>query len=121
MTAPTAVEYHPPAEAQRMSTRQRKAVNELIRAFVPGEASVISSDVDFSGLLAARERLNLALAVAGNREATDPLIEAAREAVARIDEVTDALFAAAEIPADAQSWPKCPTFGNTGDPAHVVG
>lgn len=67
VTAPTAVVYQPPAEAQRMSTRQRKALDELIRAFVCGETPARTAEVDFARLLAARDRLNVAMAAAGER------------------------------------------------------
>jgi hypothetical protein len=119
VTAPTAVAYEPPAEAQRMTTRQRKAMNELIRAFV-AEVPPATAGVDFGGLLAAREQLNLALA-AEKQEAAERLAEAAREAVARIDEVADALFAAADNEAaDCESCSDFTTFG-VNDPAPITG
>ena len=69
VTAPAAVVYQPPREAQRMSTRQRKALDEVIRAFVAEPAVAAPSGVDFGGLLAARERLSVALAGTGDDHA----------------------------------------------------
>jgi hypothetical protein len=122
VTAPAAAAYQPPAEAQRMTTRQRKAINELIRAFV-AEVPPATAGVEFGGLLAARERLNAALAAAGGQGGPQRLAEAAREAVARIDEVTDALFAAMDDQdcADAESWSDVTTLAGTEDRAHAVG
>lgn len=90
--APMADRYEPPAEAQRMSTPQRKALDQLLRAFLGDQAPVkYAGGVDFSALLVVREQLNTATA-AGDRQA---LTEAARSAVRAIDEVTAAVFAAA--------------------------
>ena len=120
--APAAVVYQPPREAQRMSTRQRKALDEVIRAFVAEPAVAAPSGVDFGGLLAARERLSVALAGTGDDHA-QRLVDAAREVVARIDEVTDAVFAAA-TDADAADCESCldgATFSSISDPAHAAG
>ena len=95
VSAPAAVVYQAPAEAQRMTTRQRKALDELIRAFAAGDTPAPGAGLDFGRLLAARERLTTALTAAGEHVAADRLVEAAREAVAGIDEVIDAVFAAA--------------------------
>ena len=122
VTAPAAVVYQPPREAQRMSTRQRKALDEVIRAFVAEPAVAAPSGVDFGGLLAARERLSVALAGTGDDHA-QRLVDAAREVVARIDEVTDAVFAAA-TDADAADCESCldgATFSSISDPAHAAG
>jgi phage I-like protein len=103
-----------------MTTRQRKAVNELIRALVAEDPA--AAGVDFCRLLAARERLNVALEDAGEHGGLERLSEAAREALARIDEVTDARFAAAgEDPADAQSLADFATLTSTDEPAHAGG
>jgi hypothetical protein len=121
--APTAVVYQPPSEAQRMSTRQRKALDELIRAFASDDRPAGAAGVDFGRLLAARERLNAALASAGEDDGTERLAEAAREAVAGIDEVVDALFATAsdDDAADGESLNDFAGFTKTGSPARAVG
>jgi pyruvate/2-oxoglutarate dehydrogenase complex dihydrolipoamide acyltransferase (E2) component len=118
--APTTVAYEPPREAQRMSTRQRKALDELIRAFATEPAATTLSGVDLGGLLAARERLNVALAGTGG---VQQLRDAAREVMARIDEVTDAVFAAASDQ-DAANCESCldgATSSSIDDPAHATG
>jgi hypothetical protein len=123
VTAPTAVEYQPPAEAQRMSTRQRKAVTELIRAFVAETAPSPAPRVDFARLLAARERLTDALATVGEGQGAEPLTEAAREAVTHIDEVIDALFAATgeQVATNLESCSDFRTFSSIDDPVHATG
>jgi hypothetical protein len=123
--APTAVVYAPPAEAQRMSTRQRKALDELIRAFAADEKPAGAAGVDFSRLLGARERLNAALATTGEDDRAEQLAEAAREAVAGIDAVIDALFAAAsDTDDDAAHDESLSGFAGlvkTGNPAPAIG
>jgi hypothetical protein len=121
VSAPAAVTYQAPAEAQRMSTRQRKALDELIRAFAADDKPAPGVGLDFGRLLAARERLNTAL-TGGEHVAAARLVEAAREAVAGIDEVIDALFAAAsdQDPADDESLPDFTGF-TTDNPARAVG
>jgi predicted RNA-binding Zn ribbon-like protein len=122
VSAPAAVVYQVPAEAQRMTTRQRKALDELIRAFAADDKPAPAAGLDFGRLLAARERLNTALTAGGERVAAARLVEAAREAVAGIDEVIDALFAAAsdQDPADDESQPDFTGF-TTDHPARAVG
>jgi hypothetical protein len=92
VVAPTGVAYQAPPEAQRMNSRQRKAVTELIRAFAPA-AREADSGVDYARLLGARDRLNSALQDGAVPPAV--LADAARDAVACIDELADALFRAA--------------------------
>ncbi|KRQ17809.1 hypothetical protein BKG80_18135 [Mycobacteroides chelonae] len=90
--APMAERYEPPAEAQRMSTPQRKAVDQLLRAFLGDQVPANRIDgVDFSPLLAIREQLDAAAAADDSARLT----EAVQCAVRVIDEVTAALFAAA--------------------------
>ncbi|SKU91890.1 Uncharacterised protein [Mycobacteroides abscessus subsp. abscessus] len=90
--APMTERYEPPAEAQRMSTPQRKAVDQLLRAFLGDQVPANRIDgVDFSPLLAIREQLDAAAAADDSARLT----EAAQCAVRVIDEVTAALFAAA--------------------------
>ncbi|OBJ81398.1 hypothetical protein A9W97_02440 [Mycobacterium gordonae] len=122
VSAPAAVVYQAPAEAQRMTTRQRKALDELIRAFAADDTPAPAAGLDFGRLLAARERLTTALTAGGEHVADERLVEAAREAVAGIDEVIDALFAAAsdQDPADHESLSDWPGF-STEHPAHAVG
>jgi hypothetical protein len=122
VTTPAAVAYQPPRETQRMNTRQRKALDELIRAFVADEAPTAkTSGVDYGRLLAARERLNVALAAAGDG-VDGPLGEAAREAIACIDAVTDALFVAAGEPhVDGQPWPQDADFEEADGATHGLG
>ncbi len=52
VSAPAAVVYQPPAEAQRMSTRQRKALDELIRAMKPARNTLIDIEDMEEGELA---------------------------------------------------------------------
>ena len=122
VSAPAAVVYQAPAEAQRMTTRQRKALDELIRAFAAGDTPAPGAGLDFGRLLAARERLTTALTAAGEHVAADRLVEAAREAVAGIDEVIDAVFAAAsdQDPADDGSLTDF-TGLSTDHPVRAVG
>jgi hypothetical protein len=120
VTAPAAIVYEPPREAQRMTTRQRKALDEMIRAFVSDEPAGQACGVDYGRLLAARDRLNAALAACA---AGGPLADSAREVVASIDEVTSALFATASGTDhdDAESWSEFPVFEADDGPAHAVG
>ncbi|BBZ12293.1 hypothetical protein [Mycobacterium branderi] len=122
VTAPAAAVYQPPAEAQRMTTRQRKALDELIRAFAADDKPAPAAGVDFGRLLAARERLTTALTAGGERVAAERLAEAAWEAVAGIDEVIDALFAAAsdQDPTGGESLSDF-TGLSTKHPARAVG
>ncbi|WP_343576930.1 hypothetical protein [Mycobacterium sp.] len=122
VSAPAAVVYQPPAEAQRMTTRQRKAIDELIRTFAADDKPAAAAGLDFGRLLAARECLSAALNVGDEHSAATRLVEAAREAVAGIDEVIDALFAATsdQDPADDES--RSDFTGFTADsPARAVG
>ncbi|MEC4903822.1 hypothetical protein [Mycobacteroides chelonae] len=90
--APMADRYQPPAEAQRMSTPQRKAIDQLLRAFLGDQVPANhNGEVDFSPLLTVREQLDTAVRV----EDRVALTQAARRAVQVIDEVMAALFAAA--------------------------
>lgn len=122
VTAPAAVVYQPPAEAQRMTTRQRKALDELIRAFAADDKPAPAAGLDFGRLLAARECLNAALTAGGEHVAAERLVEAAREAVAGIDGVIDALFVAAsdQDPADDESLSDFRGF-TTDNPAPALG
>jgi hypothetical protein len=121
--APTAVVYQPPPEAQRMTTRQRKALDELIRAFASNDQPTRVEGVDFGRLLAARERLNVALGLDSGHDATEQLAQAAREAVAGIDAVIAALFAAASDndATDDESLSDFTGFTKTGNPAPAIG
>ncbi|BAP95720.1 hypothetical protein [Mycobacteroides abscessus] len=102
---PMADRYEPPAEAQRMTTPQRKAIDQLLRAFIGDHVPVNRVDgVDFSKLLAVREQLATAVA----HDDAVALLETGRCAVQVIDEVTAALFAAAGSDNSAdheQQWP----------------
>ncbi|WP_235659391.1 hypothetical protein [Mycobacteroides abscessus] len=90
--APMAERYEPPAEAQRMTTSQRKALDQPLRVFLGDQASVkYTGEVAFLALLAVREQLNTATST-GDRQA---LTEAARSAIRAIDEVAAAVFAMA--------------------------
>lgn len=104
--APMADRYEPPSEAQRMTTPQRKALDQLLRAFLGDQARVNDVDgVDFSRLLAVRQLLTTAVV----QDDADALAEASRQAIRVIDEVTAALFATADDgdgEADSsESWP----------------
>jgi hypothetical protein len=93
VTAPAAAAYQPPTEAQRMSTRQRRAVDELIRAFIADDIrEVLPTRRDLTNLVDARQRLRAALSAAkGDQAATGQLAAAARDAVRCIDETLDML------------------------------
>lgn len=85
---PAADRYELPAEAQRMDTRQRRALDELLRAFVASQTPAAASG--FGALLAARDQLEAALA--DSQGADQPLALAARAVIAAIDETTVAQF-----------------------------
>ncbi|AKC37997.1 Uncharacterised protein [Mycolicibacterium phlei] len=89
---PAAEQYQVPAEAHRMSTRQRRALDELLRAFISEELVPQSTPKrGFGTLLAARDRLAAAVAdtaVAHEAELTG----AALGVIAAIDEAVAALF-----------------------------
>lgn len=101
---PAAEQYQVPAEAQRMSTRQRRALDELLRAFVIEQAPPAAPS--FGALLAARDELAAALH-AGHTDS--PLVDAARAVIASIDDTTAALFSDVEDDQDAltggRHWP----------------
>jgi hypothetical protein len=98
VTAPTAVAYQPPREAQRMNTRQRKAVDELIRAFVVDDVGEGVTRRDLANLVDARQRLRAAVsAVEGDQAATGRLLAAARDAVRCFDETLDMLNNAGQM------------------------
>jgi hypothetical protein len=120
VVAPTGVAYQVPPEAQRMTSRQRKAVTEMIRAFAPA-AREADSAVDYARLLAARDRLNTAL-----RDGATQLTDAAREAVSCIDELADALFGTAGGQrggdwVNACSWSDSPDFEEEDGRARATG
>lgn len=97
---PAADQYEVPAEAQRMNTRQRRALDELLRAFVIERTSPTMPGL--GALLAARDELAAALEAAGVE--AGPVTTAAHAAITAIDDVTAALFNsdvgnAAELPA----------------------
>lgn len=80
---PGAEHYRLPDESQRMSTRQRRALDELVRAFVDQE---LAPTVPAMGnLLTARNELAEALDVKSRHLAT-----AARSVLAAIDEFVEA-------------------------------
>jgi hypothetical protein len=74
-------------------------------------------------LLTAREHLDTALTAAGGAESVEPLADAAREAVASIDEVIDAVFAvsADQDASDAPLWSGTDEGQEDRGPAHAVG
>lgn len=122
VNAPSGVAYQPPREAQRMSARQRKALDELIRAFTAQATPTVATGVDFGRLLAVRESLHAALGSTGEKDAPERLAEVARAAVARIDEVIDALFAASagEDVAAGAPWSELTQRQEDSGPARVV-
>jgi hypothetical protein len=91
VSAPAAVAYDPPAEAQRMNTRQRKAVDELLRAFVRDDIRELATRSDLTNLVDARQRLQEAVGVVEDQAAAGQLVAAARDAVRCIDETLDML------------------------------
>lgn len=104
--APMAERYEPPVEAQRMTTPQRKALDQLLRAFLGNQVRVNDVDgMDFSRLLAVRQQLAMAV----TQDDANALSEASRQAIRVIDEVAAALFAAADnVDGEVdspESWP----------------
>lgn len=91
VSAPAATAYEPPAEAQRMNTRQRKAVDELLRAFVRDDISELATRSNLTNLVDTRQRLRAALGAVEDQAATGQLVAAARDAVRCIDETLDML------------------------------
>lgn len=85
---PMSEQYQLPAEAQRMDTRQRRALDELLRAFVVPRAPVVMPGL--GALLSARDQLETAVAGAGAQDGS--VITAARAAIAAIDDATLSLF-----------------------------
>ncbi|MBS9535915.1 hypothetical protein KIH27_20230 [Mycobacterium sp. M1] len=110
---PAADQYQVPAEAHRMNTRQRRALDELLKAFVVEQAAPTTPGL--GALLAARDDLAAALATAESDPG--PLAAAAHAAIAAIDDVAAALFSDAvglgESHDDAAWVP-------AGDPTPVV-
>jgi hypothetical protein len=88
--APAMVAYEPPSEAQRMNTRQRKAVDELLRAFIAEDAGAVTTRSDLTNLVGARQRLGAALS-AVDQAVTGQLVAAAQDAIRCIDETLDIL------------------------------
>ncbi|MEM6107585.1 hypothetical protein AAHS21_15285 [Mycobacterium sp. 050272] len=100
--APAAVAYEPPSEAQRMNTRQRKAVDELLRAFIADEIGVVATHGGLANLVDARQRLRAALsAIEIEQPTAGQLVAAARDAVRCIDETLDML---SDTSAMVPSW-----------------
>ena len=89
---PMSEQYQLPVEAQRMDTRQRRALDELLRAFVVAQAPVEMPG--FGALLAARDHLEATVA-AGEGAEDHPVVVAARAAIAAIDDATLSLFSSA--------------------------
>lgn len=85
---PAADQYQVPAEAHRMNTRQRRAIDELLRAFVVEQAAPVMPGL--GALLTARDELAAVLKAA--RVEAEPLTTAAYAAITAIDDVTAALF-----------------------------
>jgi len=108
---PAADHYQVPGEAQRMSTRQRRALDELLRAFVIEQSSLAVPGL--GALLAARDELAATLETVGVE--TEPLATAAYATISAIDEVTAALFNS-----DVGNAEDVPT-GDTAPLACVVG
>jgi hypothetical protein len=100
--APAAVAYEPPPEARRMNTRQRKAVDELIRAFIADDIGKVATRGDLANLVDARQRLRAALSSVESDQATaGQLVAAARDAMRCIDETLDMLSSTSTM---APSW-----------------
>ena len=75
-----------------MNTRQRKAVDELLRAFIADEISVVATHGGLANLVDARQRLRAALsAVEIDHPTAGQLVAAARDAVRCIDKTLDML------------------------------
>ncbi|CQD16732.1 hypothetical protein BN970_03575 [Mycolicibacterium conceptionense] len=102
---PMSEQYQLPAEAQRMDTRQRRALDELLRAFVVTQAPMTMPG--FAGLLSARDQLEAA--VAGDATDDGLVVVAARAVIAAIDDATVSLFGGAGNGSgdvsDDQRWP----------------
>lgn len=101
---PATEQYLLPAEAQRMDTRQRRALDELLRAFVVPQAPPAAPN--FGALLAARDQLDAALTASGDE--ASPIAVAARAVIGAVDEATLAMFNAGddpEAPEGGQGWP----------------
>lgn len=88
---PMSEQYQLPAEAQRMDTRQRRALDELLRAFVVPQEPVAMPG--FGALLSARDQLDAAVAGADTEDG--PVFVAARAVIAAIDDATLSLFGGA--------------------------
>ena len=100
--APGAVGYEPPSEAQRMNTRQCKAIDELIRACIADDTGAVATRSDLTNLVDARQRLGAALsAVDVAQPATGQLVAAAQDAMRCIDETLDILSNTSAMP---PSW-----------------
>jgi len=85
--------YRPPAEADRLDARQRKALSELIRAVVPDEQAPYRpfAPRQAAQVAAGRDRLRAALlASAADPDAGDEVAAAAIALVACLDAVLDA-------------------------------
>ena len=89
---PTGEQYRLPAEAQRMDTRQRRALDELLRAFVVSRAPVAMPG--FGALLSARDELEAAVEGAGAQDGS--VVAAARTVITAIDDATLSLFNATD-------------------------
>lgn len=115
---PTADQYQVPVEAQRMNTRQRRALDELLRAFVVEQTSPAVPGL--GPLLAARDELAVALETTGIE--TSPLAAAAHAAIAAIDDATAALFSSgADNPGELPGDPTWPPAGDAAPMACAVG
>lgn len=89
---PAGEQYRLPAEAQRMDTRQRRALDELLRAFVVSRAPVAMPG--FGALLSARDELEAAVEGAGAQDGS--VVAAARAVITAIDDATLSLFNATD-------------------------
>lgn len=89
---PADEQYRLPAEAQRMDTRQRRALDELLRAFVVSRAPVAMPG--FGALLSARDELQAAVEGAGAQDGS--IVAAARAVITAIDDATLSLFNATD-------------------------
>lgn len=88
---PTGEQYQLPAEAQRMDTRQRRALDELLRAFVVPQTPLTVPG--FGPLLSARDQLDTAIAASDGAQ-DRPIVVAARAAIAAIDAAALSMFTA---------------------------
>lgn len=102
---PMSEQYQLPAEAQRMDTRQRRALDELLRAFVVPQLPVAMPG--FGALLSARDQLEAVLA--GADAEGDAIVVAARAVIAAVDEATLSMFSggdnATQDPSGGRDWP----------------